>query len=104
VGKHLVEYPLGDDGKTVWVEVETSEGDFERISNKDGVEKSAQRFEEAIANIEPATNAVLKLLKKMGVAEGQIEVGLKFSAKAGVILASADSEATFKVTMKWKPE
>ena len=43
-------------------------------------------------------------MKKLQPSEAQVEVGFKFSAKAGVILASADSEATFKVTLKWKTD
>lgn len=30
-----------------------------------------------------------------------LEFGIKFNAKAGVIIASVDSEATFKVALKW---
>ncbi len=33
-----------------------------------------------------------------------LEFGLKFNAKTGVIFASADSEATFKVSLKWTNE
>jgi len=35
-------------------------------------------------------------------AEINLEFGVKFNAKAGFIFASADSEATFKVSLKWK--
>lgn len=34
--------------------------------------------------------------------EINLEFGLKFGAKAGAIFASADSEAVFKVAIKWK--
>ncbi|MCK7576896.1 MAG: hypothetical protein MZV65_14195 [Chromatiales bacterium] len=30
-----------------------------------------------------------------------LEFGVKFSAKAGAIIASVDSEAVFKVSLKW---
>ncbi|MBX9637383.1 MAG: hypothetical protein K2Q45_07535 [Nitrosomonas sp.] len=101
--RHLVEYKLAN-GKIIAVEVETLESEYERISNSGGTERAIKKFEQAIDDIAPATEAVLKMLKNLGVVEGQLEVGLKFSAKAGVVLASADSEATFKITMKWKPE
>lgn len=101
--RHLVEYEL-EGGKTIFVEVETLESGYQRISNNSGTEKAIKKFEQAIEDIAPATEAVLKMIKNMGITEGQLEVGLKFSAKAGVVLASADSEATFKITMKWKPE
>ena len=31
-----------------------------------------------------------------------LEFGIKFNAKAGAVFASVDSEATFKVSLKWK--
>lgn len=97
-----VEYEL-EGGRKVLVEADVSESEYSAIS-RDGsqVTRSQKKFEEAIESIEPATNSILKLLSNVGVCEGQVEVGLKFSVKAGVILASADSEATFKITMKWK--
>lgn len=101
--RHLVEYELKD-GKTIFVEVETPERDLQRISTHSGTEKAIKKFEQAIEDIAPATEAVLTMIKSLGISEGQLEVGLKFTAKAGVVLASADSEATFKITMKWKPE
>lgn len=101
--RHLVEYELAD-GKTIFVEVATLESEYQRIANTGGTEKAVKKFEQAIEDIVPATEAVLKMAKNLGVSEGQLEVGLKFSAKAGVVLASTDSEATFKITMKWKPE
>lgn len=101
--RHLVEYELAD-GKTISVEVATLEGEYQRIANGSGTEKAIKTFEQAIEDIAPASEAVLKMIKNIGITEGQLEVGLKFSAKAGVVLASADSEATFKITMKWKPE
>ena len=33
--------------------------------------------------------------------EIELEFGVKFNAKAGAIIASVDSEATFKVALKW---
>lgn len=99
--KHLIEYPL-DNGETIYIEAETTEHELSRISNDGGKETSAQKFEDALQKTEPALSAVANLVKKLQPAEAQVEVGFKFSAKAGVILASADSEATFKVTLKWK--
>lgn len=101
--RHLVEYELVN-GKTISIEVATLESEYQRISTNGGTEKAVKKFEQAIEDIAPATEAVLKMVRNMGITEGQLEVGLKFSAKAGVVLASADSEATFKITMKWKPE
>ncbi|OQX00230.1 MAG: hypothetical protein BWK73_49140 [Thiothrix lacustris] len=99
--KHLIEYPL-DNGDIIYIEAETTEDELSRISNDGGKETSGQKFEDALKKTEPALSAVANLIKRLNPAEAQVEVGFKFSAKAGVILASADSEATFKVTLKWK--
>jgi hypothetical protein len=32
----------------------------------------------------------------------EVELHLKFSARAGIILASVDSEAHLKITLKWQ--
>ncbi len=103
MSKHLIEYTL-DNGGTLYIEAETSEDELSRISNTGGKETAGQKFEEALNKTEPALAAVTKLIKRLQPAESQVEVGFKFSAKAGVILASADSEATFKVTLKWKAD
>lgn len=97
---HLIEYPL-ENGTTILVETQTSEEATARISSE-GTEAAGQKFEEAVNKAEPALLAVTNLMKKLQPEEATVEVGFKFSAKAGVILASADSEATFKVTLKWK--
>lgn len=103
MSKHLIEYTL-ENGDTLYIEAETSEDELSRISNSGGTETAAQKFEQALDKTEPALSAVAKLVKRLQPNEAQVEVGFKFAAKAGVILASADSEATFKVTLKWKAD
>jgi len=66
-------------------------------------EHASSHFQDAIAHIRPAAEAVLQSLTEMNSPdEINLEFGVKFSAKVGAILASADSEATFKVSLKWK--
>jgi len=57
-----------------------------------------------VARIKPAAEAVLNAFREMNTPdEIALEFGLKFTAKAGaVFVASAGSEATFKVALKWK--
>lgn len=100
MAKRLIEYTLNN-GETLLVEAESSDDANVRISNN-GHEIAGQKFEDALNKAEPALSAVAGLMKKLQPEEASVEVGFKFSAKAGVILASADSEATFKVTLKWK--
>ena len=100
--KHLVEYDLGN-GETILVEVESQPGDVKRISKDTNTEKAAGGFSQAIKGIRPAAQIMMDSLKGLKPEEIALEVGVKFTAKAGVVLVSADSEATFKVTLTWKP-
>ena len=76
---------------------------IERLERGDGAAlKGAERFVEAIAKVKPAAEALFNSLREMNAPdEIGLEFGVKFNAKVGAILASADSEATFKVSLKW---
>jgi hypothetical protein len=97
-----------DDETTVMVEVEkgNARGGVMRTAGgdkSDEVKEAERRFDEALDTIRPAAERVLKLFQEMNTPdEIGLEFGVKFGAKAGVILASADSEATFKVSLNWK--
>jgi hypothetical protein len=102
--KHVVEFILAN-GQSVFVEVEdTEETARQRVSRGDrGPEQSGKRFLDAIAQVKPAAEAVLNAFRELNTPdEIGLEFGIKFSASAGAILASVDSEATFKVALKWK--
>ena len=104
--KKLIEFELN--GQPVYVETEISEAEgMRRVSRGGGdePEQAASRFTEAVARIKPAAEAVLNAFREMNTPdEIALEFGLNFSAKAGAVFASADSSATFKVSLKWKNE
>lgn len=106
--KQLVEFEL-EDGTSVVFETDRdeSDGSIERISRggdeNDQPKKAVQTFNKVAKSIQPAAQIVLDSLKEMNSPkEIQLEFGLKFGAKTGVILASADTEVNFKVTVKWE--
>ena len=102
--RHIVEFILAE-GQPVFVEVEdTDENTRQRVSRGDtGPERSGKRFLDAIAQVKPAAEAVLNAFRELNTPdEIGLEFGVKFSASAGAVLASVDSEATFKVALKWK--
>lgn len=111
----IIAYCL-DDETTVMIEVERRAGStgvqqaLQRVARGDGTAesaptKAAKRFDEALEGIRPAAERVLKVFEEMNSPEEiSLEFGIKFGAKTGVILASADSEATFKIAIKWKNE
>jgi hypothetical protein len=98
--KKIIEYQLGDD--LVHVEVDSMPGEDTYRGDRSQHEKTDNRFKEAIGRIKPAAEAVLESLKEMNTPdEIGLEFGIKFNAKAGAVFASVDSEATFKVNLKW---
>lgn len=106
--KHLVEFPL-EDGSTVLVESDEPEsrGPVVRgVGLHEITETAEQTFEAALAKIRPVAAAVIAKLRDLSDAPEQVavEFGIKLGAKAGAFIASADTEATFKVTMTWKRE
>ncbi len=100
--KKLVEFQL-EDGSTVVFETEPSTVGPQRVSAvTNGLEKADEKFETVAARIKPAAQVVLNALRELNTpSEIGMEFGLKFSAKTGVIIASADSEVNFKVSIKW---
>ena len=100
--KQLVEFTLPD-GNSVFIEVEdTGSLGPQRVSRSDVIQKAESGFIEALTKIRPAVDEVLSSLRDINTpAEIRLDFGIKFNAKAGVIFASVDSEATFKVALKW---
>lgn len=105
MSKNLVEFEL-EDGASVVFETDLAEEGVQRISRGDEEgshsEKALQKFNTVAASIRPAAQIVLDALKEMNSPkEIELEFGLKFGAKTGVILASADTDVNFKVKVKW---
>jgi hypothetical protein len=101
----LIELKLGD-GTSVYVEgtgdVAASQGPQRVSRGQAGAQEATDRFEDAVARIRPAAQALLDSLKDLNTPhEISLEFGVKFNAKAGVVFASVDSEAVFKVSLTW---
>ena len=101
--KKIVQYKLKD-GTPINIEVIDENNEFQRVSRSgNDVIEAAGTFEEALAYIAPAAQCVVDTFKDLNTPqEIGLEFNLKFSAKAGVIFASMCSEASFKVSLKWK--
>ena len=101
--KEIVEFEL--DGQPVYIEAERTEAEGARRIGRteDGIAKAETRFADAVARIRPAADILLRTFQEMRAPdEITFEFGIKFNAKAGAVFASVDSEATFKVCVKWK--
>jgi Trypsin-co-occurring domain 1 len=101
--KKLVEYKLAD-GNTVWVEIDEPQPAGIKAVSKTGeaTEKAKELFEEALGKIKPATAALVAVMSDLGPDEATVEFGVKFSTKAGIVFASADTEANFVIKLTWK--
>lgn len=104
--QQLVEFPVGADGETLVVEVvepaaTSGEG---RATRRRGILQADRDLEDALDRVRPAAAALLGKLR--GLAESPdevtIEFGVKLTAKAGAVLASAAIEGNYKVTLTWK--
>ncbi|MFD2174791.1 CU044_2847 family protein [Rhodobacter lacus] len=70
------------------------------------VEETGQRFSEALEGVQEAAQEILQgFAKSLAPDELKLSFGLKFSAATGVVLASADAEATLTLSATWtKPK
>ena len=106
--KHFVEFRL-EDGGTIIIEVDESEtGGTVRASRRSGeiVEEAKETFEQALSKIRPATEKVITTLRGLAQKPDEIEMefGFSLNAAAGVVIASASTQANYKVTLRWKGE
>jgi hypothetical protein len=104
--RRLVEFPL-EDGGSVLVQVdETPSGPVTRgLGDRQIVSEQAQRtFEQAVARVQPAAQALVRQLRSLADTPEEIgvEFGLELSAEAGAFIAAASSTANFKVTLTWR--
>ncbi len=105
--KDIIQFELAD-GTPVYVESDEADNadGLRRVGRGEReVEKTGKKFNEIIENIRPAAETVLNAFKEMNTPdEIGLDFGVKFSAKAGAVFASAAGEATIKVSLKWKRE
>ncbi len=72
-------------------------------SNDNQPEVAKEKFEQVMSKLKPVTETIFNSLKELNTPdEINLEMGIKLSAEAGIVLASAGSEATLKVSLKWK--
>ena len=101
----LVQFPLEEGGNIVIeVEDERLSGPVPAATPGELAGEAMMSFEKATAKLRPIGRAVLDQVKDLGPCETKVELGIKFSAEAGIILAKASGEGTCKVTLTWKKE
>ncbi len=107
--KRLIEFPLEgrEPGEVVVVEVDEPGGDagMERVGRRGEIsERATATFEDALKSVEPAASSVLSRMRALAEPPDEvlIEFAIRLSAKAGAVIASADAEANFKITLTWR--
>lgn len=103
--KRLIEFTI-DDGTTMTVEVDELERGGLAPAARPGemITRAQISFEDALEKMRPATTILIKKLRSLPDQPDEIgvEFGLKLTAEAGAVLASAGAEANYKVILKWK--
>jgi hypothetical protein len=101
--KHEIEF--SHDGGVIIVEVDEIIPRGDRLVAREGVaERATQSFEEAVGGIRPIAETIMRQVAALAPESVSVEFGIKFSAQAGVILASSAVEGNCKVTLNWKPK
>ncbi len=95
-----------DDEKIIYIEAEDAVQAGPQLAGRPGDDtggKAASRFIEAISTVKPAAEILLNAFQEMNTPdEITLEFNIKFNAKLGAaVIASATSEAAFKVGLKW---
>ena len=101
--KYLVEFPL-EAGGSVVIEVDEPESEGTvRAARGDTIIKAKETLEEALNHVLPVTKSIVEKLYSIGNKPDEIEIcfGVKLSAIAGAVIASASAEANFDVTVRW---
>jgi hypothetical protein len=97
----LVEYPVA--GGSVFVEIaEEHVGPLPASPLGEGIRKAQQSFLESLAGLEPIARTIRERIEGLAADQASVEFGVKLNAKTGVVLASAETEGHFKVTLTWK--
>jgi hypothetical protein len=103
--KRLISFPL-EAGGNVLIEVEEdAAGPVTRgLHSSEVIETVGNSFEAALEVIKPAAVAVASKFRNFADAPESVEIefGLKFAGQAGAFIASASTEAQFRVKMVWK--
>ncbi len=104
--KRLAEFSM-EDGSLILVEVDESEAagrTVRRGAPEEVFEKARDTFEVALNKIKPAAETIITRLRGLTDSPDTVgvEFGIKLSATAGAVIASAATEANFKVSLTWK--
>lgn len=103
----FIEVPLASGG-SITVEVDEEVGTARTMRGGDRgaelVERGGRTLEESLETVAPALQELLEKLRGVSTELSQIEVelGLKLTGEAGIVVARAGAEANFRVLVRWQ--
>jgi hypothetical protein len=102
VMERLVRFPLEGGGSVIVQVDEQRSGPVPSANPGEIATKAKMTFEQAAAQLRPIAKTLLEEVKDLGPHDVEIELGISFSAEAGVVLAKTSVEGNCKVTLTWK--
>ena len=107
--KPLIEFSLESDD-SILVEVEelpSNQVDEGLVANYPGqqvVVQARTSFAEAMDKIKPVAANIIGKIRELKDAPDEVEVkfGVKMTAEMGAVIASANVEGNYEITLKWK--
>lgn len=103
--EHIAVFTTADGDE---VAVQVADGGGDGVTFRGGgagplVERTQQNLDEVLSRARPAVVSLLRQLRGHEDAPDEIEVefGIQVSLEVGAFIATADSSANFRVTMRW---
>jgi hypothetical protein len=101
--KGLVQFDTGD-GEIVVVEIDDEDPGFVRAGAGELTARAATTLTQALEVLRPTARAVIQKIESLDIGKPsgtEIEMGIKFNAKTGAVLASAGGECHIRVKLTW---
>ena len=105
--KKLLKFTL-EDGTPFFFEVESASDSGTKLAGRTSrklVEEAKDSFDDMLKVVEPVTKKLVDRMRTgltKDASEVEVKFGLKLTADAGVVFASAGGEVNFEITLKWK--
>lgn len=98
-----------DNGQTVFLEAaETGGGGLQPVSRDGGtvLERTTDSLSEALEPVKSVSQSILNAFTGFAHApdELNVELSIKITAEAGIIITKGSVEGNFKISLKWKKE
>ena len=105
--KKLLKFTL-EDGTPFFFEVESASDPGTGLAGRTSrklVEEAKDSLDDMLKVVEPVTKKLADRMRTgltKDASEVEVKFGLKLTADAGVVFASAGGEVNFEITLKWK--